>query len=90
MFKTDQLGKIIKEKNAAFKVLIDTQNKLRKSCDKAVTFINTNMNDIVKKEDEIGTLKDSNTSLDDQVKLMEASISQTDLIINPVIAIEEK
>ena len=90
MFKKDQLESIIKEKNSAFKVLIETQNKLKKSCDKAVAFINLNVDGISKKEEEITALRDSNLLLEDQMNLMSASIKQTDAIINPVVVSEEK
>jgi len=84
MFNKDQIKEIIKEKNSAFKVLVDTQNKLKKSCEKAAIFISGNYDEVMKKETEISTLKTLNTSLDDQVKMMEASIKQTEMIINPM------
>ena len=86
MFKTDQVNQILKEKNSAFKILIDTQNKLKKSCEKAFGFIGKNEAEIVTKQEEITSLSDVNGSLNGQIKAMEASIQQTESIINPPIA----
>ena len=80
-----QLDKIMKEKNSAFKVLVATQKKLAASCTKAEKFIDKNLNEINKKEQEILNKKDMNLALKDQVKHMEASIAETNRIVNPVI-----
>lgn len=84
MFKS-QSDVILKEKNAAFKVLIATKKKLEATCQKASKFINTNKNEIQKKENEIQAKKDMNSSLEGQIAHMQASIAETDRIINPVI-----
>lgn len=84
MFKT-QLNQILAEKNSAFKVLIATKKKLLASCKKATVFIDKNLNEINKKEQEIVSTKDVNLALDSQIKHMEASIAETDKIVNPVI-----
>ncbi len=89
MFRT-QLNQIMAEKNSAFKVLIATKNKLVASCKKATVFIDKNLNEINKKEQEIIGKKDVNLALDSQIKHMEASIAETDRIVNPVIVEEIK
>lgn len=84
MFKS-QSDVILKEKNAAFKVLIATKKSLEATCQKASKFINTNLNEIQKKEDEIKGKKELNSVLEGQIAHMQASIAETDRIINPVV-----
>lgn len=80
-----QLDKIIAEKNSAFKVLIATKDKLVASCKKAQKFTEKNLNEINQKKQEIIAKKEMNLALQLQVLHMEASISETDRIVNPVI-----
>jgi septal ring factor EnvC (AmiA/AmiB activator) len=88
MLGKSQLDTIMAEKNSAFKVLIATKNKLVASCQKAKKFTDKNLNQINKKEQEIKDKHDMNAALDSQVKHMEASIAETDRIVNPVIVEE--
>lgn len=82
MFKS-QSDVILKEKNAAFKVLIATQKKLEATCQKALSFIDTNKNEIQKKQNEIAAKEDMNLALGGQINVMKASIAETERIINP-------
>lgn len=84
MFKS-QSDVILKEKNAAFKVLIATKKSLEATCQKASKFINDNLNEIQKKQDEIKAKEEMNSSLEGQISHMQASIAETDRIINPKI-----
>ena len=85
MLGKSQLDKIVAEKNSAFKVLIATKNKLVASCKKAQKFQDDNKNEIHKKEQEIKEKQDVNVALQSQIKHMEASIAETDRIVNPVL-----
>lgn len=85
-----QIDKIIDEKNSAFKVLIATKNKLLASCKKAEKFVDSNKNDINKKEEEIREKLNMNIALESQVKHMQASVKETNRIINPNAEVEEE
>jgi hypothetical protein len=85
MFRKNQLETVLAEKNSAMKVFVITKNKFVASCKKAQSFLDTNLNEINKKEQEILEKKDLNVAIGDQMKSMEASIVQIDTILNPVV-----
>lgn len=65
------------------KVFVKTKQKFEASVEKATAFINENLNEIKKKEQEIKETKEVNTALESQIKHMTGSIKQIDTIINP-------
>jgi RecJ-like exonuclease len=89
MFK-NQLDKVVAEKNAAMSIFVVTKNKFEASCKKAKAFIDKNLNEINKKEQEIISKQDVNLALQDQIVHMESSVAQINTIINPtVVKIED-
>lgn len=74
---------IDRQRSKALKVLTETKKKLEHTVKFARDFIATNKNEIALKLAEVDQIHSVNADLESSVQQMEASITETNKILNP-------